>query len=85
MAHEMPSFFMGTVKDDDSAELKEQLGMANKETQELIALGFIKDISESAVEVLETVSRQAGRPVRLYHITKLGRDFFKASVSPFLN
>jgi hypothetical protein len=51
----------------------------NKETEELVALGFLDDVSAEYSESIERVAKSTGRLVRIFKITDIGIAMFDSS------
>ena len=85
VARSMPTFLMGLPNDTDDDDTMRRLAGANSETDQLVSLGFLDDVTKHSQGMMELMEKASGRKNRVFHITEMGRAFFDASTSQAIN
>jgi hypothetical protein len=85
VAMNMNTFIMGKPNEGDPAGLRADLEITVRETEGLVALGFIEDITSLSQDRMTALDAISGRKHRLYTITEMGRAFFREAASQEVN
>jgi hypothetical protein len=85
VALNMPTFIMGTPNPGDPEGLKADLEITVKETNGLLDLGFIEEITSQHQSKIDSLNKISGRKHHLYQITEVGKAFFKEAASQGVN
>jgi hypothetical protein len=76
-----PFYMMILPSDSDATEQQKRLDKNNRETDELVALGMLENISLQFGKQIAQSILESGRNFRVFRITDLGRLLFQASCS----
>lgn len=77
----MSVFSQTNSKEGDSPEAAIMMDRGKADTEYLISLGFLKDITENHLEKINEVCKETHRTWRVYEVTAMGRAMFQAATS----
>jgi hypothetical protein len=78
----MSVFSQSLPMENDTLALKIVLGDAEKDNDNLVDLGMLKDITADHLEQVEKANADSGRTWKVFEITALGRAMFQAYTNP---
>lgn len=82
---QQPTYILGQLKEGDPPEVEERIITSNQYTNDLVELGFLKDISDVARYDLEKLEESRGRKHRILTVTQQGLLFFDEVTHPTIN
>jgi hypothetical protein len=80
----MSVFSQTAPQDNDPLDTKVVLGQAEKDTDHLVSLKLLKEITEDHKEQIERTNVESGRTWRVFELTCLGKAMFQAFTSPIV-
>lgn len=66
----------------DTADVYEHWTKNNKETDDLVTMGLLSDVSSAYSDAIEECARTTGRLVRVFKLTKIGEIMFEDQKRP---
>lgn len=82
---DMSVFSQSAPKDSDPLALQCVMGQGVKDTEHLVSLKFLKEITADHAEQIEKTNAESGRTWRVFEITALGRAMFQAYTNSLAN
>ena len=82
---EMFVFSQTYPKDTDPLALQCLMGQGIKDTEHLVSLSMLKEITADHAEQIEKTNAESGRTWRVFEVCPLGRAMFQAYCSPLVN
>jgi hypothetical protein len=82
---DMSVFSQSAPKNSDPLALQCVVGQGEKDTNHLVSLQFLKEITDDHKEQIERTNAESGRTWRVFEITALGRAMFQAYAHPGVN
>lgn len=77
----MSVFSQTHSKEGDAPEEATMLDKGKADTEYLVSLGFLKEITENHLEKINEVCKKTNRTWLVYEVTAMGRAMFQASTS----
>jgi hypothetical protein len=82
---DMSVFSQCAPKDSDPLALQCVMGQGAKDTEYLVYLKLLKEITADHMEQINRTNAESGRTWRVFEITALGRAMFQAYTHPGVN
>ena len=78
---QMSVFSQTHSKEGDTPEAAIMMDRGKADTEYLVSLGFLKDITVDYQVRIDDISKETGRTWRVYEVTAMGRAMFQAATS----
>lgn len=77
----MSVFSQTHSKETDAPEAAAMMDKGKADTEYLLSLGFLEDITDGHRERISEIEKETSRTWRVYKVTAMGRAMFQASTS----
>jgi hypothetical protein len=75
----LPTYMLMQPEDTDAPDIQVRWSQNNHETDELVSMGLLEDVSKDFSNGIEKCRRSTGRTFRVFKITTMGRLLFQAT------